>query len=131
MNDTSSRAGGCACDAVRFIASGPPKRVGLCHCLTCRKSHATAFNPFVVYDRAAVDVAGETRDWESSPGYVRTFCPSCGSRVVARNGPELEISLGSFDAPGELAPQYEVWTVRREPWLPSFGLPLFAENRTT
>lgn len=29
--------GGCLCDAVRIVAAGAPYRVGLCHCLYCRK----------------------------------------------------------------------------------------------
>jgi hypothetical protein len=48
-------AGGCACGAVRFAVRGAPVRAGLCHCLTCRKAHAAAFNPFVVYLRAGRD----------------------------------------------------------------------------
>lgn len=130
MNRPSSRAGGCACGAVRFVAEGAPKRVGLCHCLTCRKAHAAAFNPFVVYDRAAVAITGESNAWESSPGYRRAFCPACGSRVWGGNGAELEISLGSFDKPGEVAPEYECWTVRRETWLAPLDLPQFPGNRT-
>jgi hypothetical protein len=97
--------------------------------MTCRKAHAAAFNPFVVYDRTAVDVVGETRVWQSSPGYGREFCPGCGSRVIGRNGAEVEISLGSYDEPGEVTPAYESWIVRREPWLTALGVPQFAADR--
>lgn len=131
MNLPPLRAGGCACGAVRFLAQGAPKRVGLCHCLTCRKAHAAAFNPFAVYDRWAVEVNGETRTWESSPGYAREFCPACGSRVIAGDGVEVEISLGSFDEPGEMSPHYECWTIRREPWLTPLDVPQFPGNRTS
>ncbi|HZF36392.1 MAG TPA: GFA family protein, partial [Candidatus Angelobacter sp.] len=31
--------GGCLCGNVRIVASGLPYRVGLCHCLDCRKHH--------------------------------------------------------------------------------------------
>lgn len=123
------RQGGCACGAVRFTARGAPKRAGLCHCLTCRKAHASAFNPFVVYDRAAVEVRGAPRRWVSSPGYVRAFCEACGSRVYGETGEELELSAGSFDEVGEVAPQYESWTIRREPWLPPLPVPQHAKER--
>jgi hypothetical protein len=53
-----------------------------------------------------------------------------GSRLLGENGPEVELSIGSFDDPGLLAPQYESWTVRREPWLPALRLPQFTHERT-
>ena len=130
MTQYTTFPGGCACGAVRFVAHGPPKRAGLCHCLTCRKAHAAVFNPFVVYDRSAVAVTGETQAWLSSPDYARTFCPACGSRVLGLNGDEVELSLGSFDDPGVVAPTYESWVVRREPWLAPLKVPQFPGNRT-
>lgn len=118
MKDDGRRiSGGCACGAVRFTSSAPPLRIGLCHCMTCRKAHAAAFNPFVVFPIEALLVTGELSSWLSSPGYDRRFCGACGSRVIAINGREAEVSLGSFDEPGLLEPQYESWVVRREPWL--------------
>jgi hypothetical protein len=117
------RTGGCACGAVRFQTRGEPDRAGLCHCMTCRKAHAAAFNPFVVFAADQVEVTGETASWESAPGYDRRFCPRCGARVFGGHGGEYEISLGSFDTPAEFAPQYESWVIRREPWLPDLGLP--------
>ena len=32
------------------------------------------------------------------------------------------MSLGALDAPDRLRPSYELWTVRREAWLPPFPL---------
>ena len=112
--------GGCACGSVRFTIRGGPIRGGLCHCMTCRKAHAAAFNPFLVFRREQVDIEGGLQSWESSAGYDRLFCPVCGSRVASLEPPgrELELSLGSFDEPGRFAPDYEVWVTRREPWLP-------------
>lgn len=124
-----ARTGGCACGAVRFRVSGAARRAGLCHCLTRRKAHAAAFNPFVVFHANQVSVEGELASWESSPGYERRFCSRCGSRVINLNGAEIEVSAGAFDTPGLFAPQYESWTVHRESWLPDFGLPLFAGDR--
>jgi hypothetical protein len=40
----SVHKGGCACGKVRFEARGDPNRVGVCHCLTCRKVHGAPFN---------------------------------------------------------------------------------------
>lgn len=30
--------------------------------------------------------------------------------------------LGSFDAPDQFTPTYENWAIRREGWLPAFGV---------
>jgi hypothetical protein len=97
--------------------------------MTCRKSHASVSNPFVVFRRADLQVVGEVRSWRSSPGYVRWFCSVCGSRVFAESRDEVEISMGSLDELGAFSPQYEVWTARREPWLPQLPVPQFSENR--
>ena len=35
---------------------------------------------------------------------------------------EIELHLGALDAPDQLVPTYECWTVRREAWLPLFPL---------
>jgi hypothetical protein len=120
--------GGCACGAVRFTAHRL-RRSGLCHCLTCRKSHAAAFNPFLVFDLKDVEVEGPLQSWKSSPGYDRRFCPTCGSRVLAVSQGEAEISLGSLDHPGLVAPDYELWTIRREPWLNPLPIPQYAGDK--
>ena len=129
INDV--RTGGCACGAARFTARGRPLRVGLCHCLTCRKAHASAFSAFVVFARQQVEVEGELSCWASSASYERCFCPACGSRVIGLNGDEVELSLGSFDEPGLFEPQYESWVTRREPWLPSLGIEQHERDRPT
>lgn len=122
--------GGCACGRVRFEAKGPPKRIGLCHCLTCRKAHAAAFLPFAVFDAEKVTVKGQLQSWFSSPGYDRAFCPACGSRLIGRNGGEVEISLGSLDAASQLTPEYESWIKQREAWLAPLDAPQYDENRS-
>ncbi len=62
-------------------------------------------------------VEGEARDYDG-----RFFCPHCGSPVFGRSGDEVEVNLGSLDAPDLLVPTYELWTIRRESWLPPFPL---------
>lgn len=117
--------GGCLCGAVRFVAAGRPDRVGLCHCLDCRKHHGALFFAAAVYPEAAVTVAGETASYAG-----RHFCPRCGSSVFARSGAEVEVHLGALDAPDQFTPTYELWTVRRESWLPAFPLDRhFERNR--
>lgn len=107
--------GGCLCGNVRFVASGSPYRVGLCHCLDCRKHHGALFYASAVFPQDAVKIEGETRDYNG-----RFFCPHCGSSIFARSEDEIEVHLGSLDTSDQLVPTYESWTVRRESWLPAF-----------
>jgi hypothetical protein len=109
--------GGCLCGGVRIVATGRPLRVGLCHCLDCRKHHGALFNASAMFPTEAVTIEGETRDYRG-----RHFCPRCGSSVFARSGDEIEVQLGALDAPDQLKPSYELWTIRRESWLPPFPL---------
>lgn len=110
-------AGGCLCGDVRIVAQGSPYRVGLCHCLDCRKHHGALFSASAVFAQEAVTIQGEPRDYAG-----RFFCPRCGSSVFARTGDEIEVHLGALDSPNLLTPTYEGWTVRRESWLPAFPL---------
>jgi len=113
----SQVTGGCLCGAVRIHASGEPNRVGICHCLDCRKHHGALFHASAIFPEDAVTIEGETRDYAG-----RHFCPRCGSSVFGRSGGEIEVNLGSLDGPNEFAPPYELWTIRRESWLPPFPL---------
>ena len=117
--------GGCLCGAVRVVASGKPDRVGICHCLDCRKHHGALFYAAAIFPETAVSIEGETRAFKG-----RHFCPQCGSSVFARTGDEVEVHLGSLDAPDQLTPTYECWTIRREGFLPPFaGMKRFERDR--
>ncbi|NLG77979.1 MAG: GFA family protein [Xanthomonadaceae bacterium] len=109
--------GGCLCGDVRLVASGRPYRVGICHCLDCRKHHGAVFGASAIFPEGAVTIEGETREYRG-----RFFCPRCGSSVSARSEDEIEVHLGCLDAPNQLLPTYENWIVRRESWLPPFKL---------
>lgn len=107
--------GGCLCGKVRIAAVGRPYRVGICHCLDCRKHHGAPFNATAIFPQDAVTIEGETRDFGG-----RHSCPHCGSSVFGRSDDEIEVNLGSFDSPNLFTPTYELWTIRREHWLPAF-----------
>jgi len=107
--------GGCLCGNVTITASGRPRRVGVCHCLDCRKHHGALFYAAAIFPQDAVAIKGETKDYRG-----RHFCPRCGSSVFARSADEIEVHLGTLDAPDQLTPDYESWIIRREAWLPPF-----------
>jgi hypothetical protein len=117
--------GGCLCGKVRFEATGNPYRVGICHCLDCRKHHGALFHASAIFPEEAVSIAGETQSYRG-----RHFCPTCGSSLFSCTGHEVELLLGALDAPNQFKPTYELWTVRRESWLPPFpGTTRYERNR--
>jgi hypothetical protein len=117
--------GGCLCGALRFTATGRPYRVGLCHCLDCRKTHGALFHASAIFPEDAVTITGTFHSYQD-----RSFCPTCGSPVFAHTGDEIGINLGTFDETDQFRPTYELWTIRRESWLPKFaGLRHYDKNR--
>jgi len=111
-NDTvPGRTGGCVCGRIRYVATGAPLRVTLCHCTWCQRRTGTAFGAEVVYthdqlrfeaDRPA---AYRHRSDESGRWLDQRFCPSCGTNL----GMTLEaapgvvtVPAGSFDDPSWL-----------------------------
>ena len=116
---TATHIATCNCGSVRIIANGPPVRVGLCHCTTCRKASG-AFTANAIWTADCVTVEGKTSNWKAAT-VARHFCPSRGSPLfgVSDGTGEIVIMLGAFDAaPTDLAPTYELWVARREKWMP-------------
>lgn len=109
--------GGCLCGDIRPVAVKLQYRVGLCHCLDCRKHRGELGFAAAIFSEDAETIEGETRDFKG-----RHFCPRCGSSVFDRYADEVEVQLGALDSPDQLMPTYESWTGRRENWLPPFPL---------
>lgn len=117
--------GGCLCGKVRLSATVDPLRVGLCHCLDCRKHHGAIFYAAAIFAANTVTVTGDTHSFAG-----RHFCPTCGSSVFAESEGEIEVHLGALDTTSQFTPTYESWAKRREAWLPDFpGLTQFDQNR--
>jgi hypothetical protein len=113
MADETIRRGGCACGRVRYEVRGEPYRVGICHCADCRKESGSAFTFYGDWRPDQFSSSGEVGTFNG-----RSFCPTCGSHTFNLAPDQIEIRLGTLDdAPAELAPTWEGWTKRREPWL--------------
>lgn len=85
--------------------------------MDCRKHHGALFHASAVFPSAAITIEGKSGQYAD-----RHFCPRCGSSVFSRSGDEIEVHLGALDAPDQFQPSYELWTIRRECWLPPFPL---------
>jgi hypothetical protein len=126
--------GGCACGAVRWVATAEPLDVRTCWCRLCR--HYAAGNGAVnlAFQVADVTVTGELRDHavlaDSGRHMHRRFCPQCGVHVTssAEERPHLVIlRAGTLDDPARYAPRANIWVDSAPAWahidpaLPRFG----------
>ena len=78
--------GSCLCGAVRYEVDRLDGPIVHCHCATCRKAHAAAFNSSAAVERPHFRwTAGEDRlgCHASSPDKNRWFCRACGSQMIA------------------------------------------------
>src|SRR3546814_6569400 len=56
-------SGRCLCGDVRIPAIGQPYRVGICHCLDCRKHHDALFFAAAIFPTEAVTIDGATHEY--------------------------------------------------------------------
>jgi hypothetical protein len=109
--------GGCLCEKVQISVAGKPLRVGICHCLDCRKHHGALFHASAIFPQNAVTTTGDLSEFQG-----RHFCSTCGSSVFSTSESEIEVHLGVLDKIDQFIPTYELWTDRREQWLPRFDV---------
>jgi hypothetical protein len=114
--------GSCLCGSVRWEIDGPVSHMGHCHCSICRKAHGA---PFATYLSAKSDDyrlaagAGVIRDYESSPGFSRNFCATCGSVVpMILGGKRAVIPAGCLDDDPGIRPTAHIFTASKAPWYP-------------
>jgi hypothetical protein len=107
------RYGGCLCGAVRFEVKGEPLKVGICHCMECRKATGAVAMAYADWLAEDFTYTGELREFCG-----RSFCPTCGTRVFHLSPEGAEVLLGALDdGPSDLTPTREGWIIRREHWL--------------
>ncbi len=97
-----TRAGGCLCGAVRFVAREVQVNAGICHCEMCRRWTGSAFVAVTV-PTANIEWsgAGHIRRAQTSGWAERAWCNECGSnlfyRMTADDQVNTEMPLGLFD----------------------------------
>jgi hypothetical protein len=128
------RTGGCHCGAVRFKAVGEPMAVNHCHCLDCQRVSGAPFVTWATFRTSDVTfTAGGPRRYASSAKVERAFCAHCGSPFMwqGKTKPEnTDLTVASFDSPGEFRPADHIWTERQQPWIKlADGLPRYRRFR--
>jgi hypothetical protein len=122
----------CLCGDIRIEIGGKIGPVVYCHCSQCRKATGTAFATNADVRRKYWRiVAGEelVREFESSPGKFRAFCPRCGSPIYSRRAatPDVvRVRLGLLEDDPERRPLAHGWVGSKAPWFAiTDGLPQY------
>jgi hypothetical protein len=113
--------GGCLCGDLRYRISVEPASTGYCHCRLCRRSSGAPVLAWTTVPASGFRYErGTPREFHSSERGIREFCPRCGTQLRFRRPgapATVDVSLGSLDEPGSLAPQFHIWTTSQIPWL--------------
>jgi hypothetical protein len=76
---------------------------------------------------------GQPKEFCSSPGVWRSFCPDCGSPIAYRSDrrPEIiDLYVGTLTDPGSVQPWCHVETSEQLPWFDMLdALPRFSASR--
>ncbi|MBI2800462.1 MAG: GFA family protein [Gammaproteobacteria bacterium] len=112
--------GNCLCGTIRWQYDGAFDLMTHCHCGMCRKAHGTAFATYVMGTRAPFAyVAGEEAivRFESSPGFIRSFCKFCGSVLPNPHlGERMAAPAGGFDGDLGVTSAGHIFAKWKAPW---------------
>jgi hypothetical protein len=105
--------GQCFCGAVSFEIDATLRAPSLCHCSQCRRLHG-APGAYTSAPASAYRITGEENlNWyRISPRSEQGFCRICSSKLFWRavGGEELDVTMGSLEAPSGLKLDRHIWT---------------------
>ena len=99
--------GGCLCGDIRFLVSGEPDRVAVCHCRYCQLRTGAPFGSLAYFVTSEIKLLkGHLTDFsftsESGSGWTTKFCSKCATTlfVELEKRPGLTgVSYATFDPP--------------------------------
>lgn len=117
----TSLTGGCLCGSVRYETEAPVSDATFCHCRSCRRASGAVALPWLTVERGTLRWSGRAApaSYQSSPGVTRQFCACCGTPLTyssTASPTTVDLTLGSLDAPGQLAPRDHIWMDDALPW---------------
>lgn len=124
--------GKCLCGDIEFTAKEIPGMVFNCHCSICRVSHGADYATQAFAVRGSLKfIKGKEKlkEYESTVG-VRTFCSSCGSRLMnyaTDDGDYLSIAIACLNDSYRGKAVAHCFTDSKAPWhtptneIPRFG----------
>jgi len=115
--------GRCNCGSVTATIAAEPIATRQCWCRQCQKAAAGGPTNNAIFPVEAVALTGEVAQWgyvaESGNTLTQTFCPKCGSGVMAQSSarPHLRtLRLGFLDEGHGLSPEVAIWTDDAPAW---------------
>ncbi len=125
--------GSCLCGAVQYSVEKLQTDIVHCHCHTCQKAHAAAYNTAAgVLPNEFKWLNGEDNlnAFESSPGKQRFFCSTCGTHLIAKKqgAPFWVLRVATLDDNPQQMATGSIWCTHKKPWLQNTPeLPQFDE----
>lgn len=111
--------GSCLCGAVHWRYTAKFARVTHCHCAMCRKAHAAPFATYAMGPADGLVIDGDENRvrFESSPGFIRSFCRHCGSVLPNIDlGEWVAVPVGGLDVHPGPAPGAHIFFRWKAPW---------------
>jgi hypothetical protein len=128
---TRTFTGGCLCGQVRYVATGEPMNVRVCHCGLCRRASGGMAFARAVFAKDALARSGEMATHASSARLLRHHCAVCHGLVYAEpldRPTVMSIGLATLDDPDALQPDMHIWVSAKPAWLAlNDGLPQYPE----
>ena len=106
--------GSCLCGTVKFSVSDKASNMTHCHCSMCRKIHGSLFATYYSSSDLSFSAGEEAVEtYESSPGFMRSFCNQCGSTLPDRSTQgdgEVYVPAGLMDDDPGIRPEAHIFT---------------------
>jgi hypothetical protein len=119
--------GGCQCGAVRYALYADPANASICHCRMCQKAFGAFYAPLAGVSIPDFAITrGQLSIFKSSDVVERGFCRDCGTPLTFRYlkagdadslPDEIDVSIGSLDAPQRVRPTIQYGVESKLPWL--------------
>ncbi|WP_196260931.1 GFA family protein [Pelagibacterium limicola] len=126
--------GRCLCGCIGFEYNGSVNWIINCHCETCRRATSSPMTTWISVPFSNFAFSrGQPAKYESSPGVVRRFCPSCGTPLSYESEKmpgEIHLYAASLLDPNSVEPTCHVFESEKLAWFEVHdNLPRYATSR--
>ena len=118
-----TRTASCHCGQLRITVHGPPRGVGICHCLACQQRTGSVFAALASF-AAPFEVTGTATEYvragDQGARFRFRFCPICGTNLFhTEEGVEgsVGVAVGAFADPSFPPPRVSIYGIRCHAWV--------------